>query len=86
MIKLKHIIFNTTNTCARQIEFDLNDNKIFNLKFYGGCNGNLKAIAKLLEGEDALQTANKLQNNVCGGKNTSCCDQLSKAIYEALNE
>ena len=84
---MKHIIFNTANTCARQIEFDINDNKkIQNLKFYGGCNGNLKAIASLLEGEDALNTAKKLKNNTCGTRNTSCCDQLSKAIMEALNE
>lgn len=83
---MKHIIYNTKNTCARQIEFDLDDNKIHNLKFYGGCNGNLKAISKLLEGADAMQTAYKLKNNTCGDKSTSCCDQLSKAIFEALNE
>lgn len=69
--------------CAQEIEFDLNDDVVTNIKFYGGCNGNLKAIAKLLEGAKADYIISKLEGNTCGFKSTSCADQLVKAIKEA---
>ena len=73
--------------CARQISFELDDEKkIHNLSFVGGCNGNLKAIGRLLEGADARNAADTLKGNDCGGKGTSCADQLSKAIYEVLGQ
>lgn len=73
--------------CARQISFDLDDEKrIHNLSFVGGCNGNLKAIGRLLEGADARNAADILKGNDCGTKGTSCADQLSKAIYEVLGQ
>ena len=68
-----------------QIDFDLDDdNKLHNLKFMGGCNGNLKAIGKLVEGKDAADTADILRGNLCGMKGTSCADQLAKAIDSAV--
>ncbi len=70
--------------CARKIEYDLEDGKIYNLKFTGGCNGNLQAISKLLEGHDAVRAAQILRGNDCNGKGTSCADQLSRALEEAL--
>lgn len=74
-----------TGVCSRQIGFDIDDEgKIHNLSFVGGCNGNLKAIGRLLEGEDARRAADILKGNECGSRGTSCADQLSKAIYEAL--
>lgn len=74
-----------TGVCSRQISFDIDDEgKIHDLGFVGGCNGNLKAIGRLLEGEDARRAADILKGNDCGGRGTSCADQLSKAIYEAL--
>lgn len=83
---MKHISYKTKNTCARQIDFDISDdNKISNLTFTGGCNGNLKAIGLLLEGRDALKAANILKGNKCGMKDTSCADQLSEAILTNLN-
>jgi 6-phospho-beta-glucosidase len=60
------------------------DGKIHDLRFTGGCNGNLKAIGKLLEGADARETADTLRGNTCGPRPTSCTDQLAKAIDKAL--
>ena len=68
--------------CSRQISFELEDGKIYNLQFVAGCNGNLKAIGKLLEGQDAKHAADVLRGNDCAGRGTSCADQLSKAIDE----
>lgn len=79
-----HHTYHTKDVCAVQIDFDLNDNIIFNLKFTGGCNGNLKAIAKLLEGQKADWAISKLKGNTCGYKNTSCADQLAKALEQAM--
>ena len=85
MIIIKHFTYKTTGTCCRQIDFDLTDDKIIkNLVFTSGCNGNLKAIARLCEGKDAKEISSLLAGNTCGFRNTSCADQLSKAIEEAL--
>ncbi|MBR4182521.1 MAG: TIGR03905 family TSCPD domain-containing protein [Lachnospiraceae bacterium] len=82
---MKHISFTPQGVCAMQIDFDLDDdNKLHNLKFMGGCNGNLKAIGKLVEGKDAADTADILRGNLCGMKGTSCADQLAKAIDSAV--
>lgn len=76
--------YNTTNTCAKVIEFDLNDNVVTNVKFFGGCPGNLQAIPKLVEGMTVEEIENKISGINCGGRGTSCADQLSKAVREAL--
>jgi len=76
--------YKTKGTCSQEIRFDLDDNKIYNVSFLGGCNGNLKAIAKLVEGMDANQLISTLQGNTCGFRTTSCADQLAKAVDEAL--
>ncbi|MBQ9574474.1 MAG: TIGR03905 family TSCPD domain-containing protein [Synergistaceae bacterium] len=76
--------FIPTGICSRKITFEIEDGKIHNLKFYGGCNGNLSAIAKLVEGSDAETTAMILRGNQCRDKGTSCADQLAIAIEEAL--
>ena len=70
--------------CARQIYFEMEDGKLHNVKFTGGCDGNTKAISKLLEGADAANTVDVLKGNLCGMKGTSCADQLAKGIEEAL--
>ena len=77
--------FKTKGTCATNISFDIDDGKVSNIQFTGGCNGNLKAISKLCEGKDASEIASILEGNKCGMKNTSCADQLSKALKEAIN-
>lgn len=83
--QLKHVEYTPSGVCSKKINFDLDENnKIHNLSFTGGCNGNLKAIARLLEGQDAKTSALILQNNTCGPRNTSCADQLSKAILGSI--
>ncbi|MBR1470193.1 MAG: TIGR03905 family TSCPD domain-containing protein [Lachnospiraceae bacterium] len=76
--------FIPSGVCARQIDFSIEDGKLHNVRFAGGCNGNLKAIGRLVEGADAAQIAELLRGNQCGFKGTSCADQLSKAIDKAL--
>lgn len=70
--------------CSRKIDFEINDGKINNLVFTGGCNGNLKAISKLVEGRDANEVIELLKGNTCGFKDTSCADQLSLALEKAI--
>ena len=69
--------------CARKISFDLEDGVVSNVEFQGGCNGNLKAIAKLVEGKKADEISSVLAGNTCGMKNTSCADQLARALKAA---
>ena len=76
--------YRTQGTCSSAISFDIEDGKLSNVVFTGGCNGNLKAIGRLVEGKDAREIADLLRGNLCGFKNTSCADQLSKAIDKAL--
>ena len=76
----------TQNVCSRKIEFDINNGIVTNVSFTGGCNGNLKAISKLVEGMSATQIAEKLAGNTCGFRNTSCADQLAKAVITAEKE
>lgn len=71
--------------CSTRMEFEIDDeNKIHNLKVTGGCNGNLKAIGRLVEGQDAKYIADLLEGNLCGPRGTSCADQFSKALKKAL--
>ena len=76
----------TNHVCARQISFSLENGKLHNIKFHGGCPGNTLAISKLLEGADAVKTVQILKGNDCGGKGTSCADQLARGIEEALSQ
>ena len=82
---MKHYTYKTQGVCSRQIDYDLDDDgRIHDLKFIGGCDGNLKAIGRLLEGSDARQAADTLRGNLCGKRGTSCADQLAKSIDEAF--
>ena len=76
--------FKTRGVCASYITFDLNDGVVSNVFFSGGCNGNLKAISKLVEGMEAQKVISILKGNVCGFKSTSCADQFSVALTQAL--
>ena len=78
--------YNTTGTCAQYIDFDINDDVITNIVFYGGCNGNLKAISKLVNGWTVEKIEQYLLGNICGMKGTSCADQLAKGVRAAYNE
>lgn len=80
-------LYKTNGTCSREIHFELNeDNKIKNVSFVGGCNGNLQGISKLTEGMSAEEVIKRCEGIKCGFKNTSCPDQLSKALKKALAE
>ncbi|MGN0252052.1 MAG: TIGR03905 family TSCPD domain-containing protein [Oliverpabstia sp.] len=79
------MVFKTKGTCSSQISFDIVDGKLHNVIFTGGCNGNLKGIGALIEGQDAKDVAARLEGIRCGFKSTSCPDQLSQAIKQALN-
>ena len=70
--------------CSTRIYFDVTDGLLHNVRFDGGCSGNLKAIGLLAEGKPAEEIASLLDGNTCGFKSTSCADQLSRAIRQAL--
>lgn len=74
--------YKTRGTCSTQIDFEMENDKIHNVTFTGGCNGNLKAIGKLVEGENIDTVISKLKGITCGFKQTSCSDQLAKALEE----
>ncbi len=76
--------YRTKGTCSTQIDFELKDGKIYDVKFTKGCNGNLKSIGRLVEGMNAEQVIQTLQGVECGTKGTSCGDQLARACREAL--
>ena len=68
------------NVCARMITFDLEGDVVKNVAFTGGCNGNLKAVSKLVDGMTVEQIEGYLKGNTCGFRNTSCADQLAQAV------
>ena len=77
---MEHVTYTPSGVCSKQIDFDIEDGKIRNLVYIGGCNGNLKAVGRLVEGKDAKEIADILRGNLCGMRGTSCADQFSKAI------
>ena len=77
---MEEITYRTSGTCSRLIHFTRDGDVIRNISFEGGCNGNLKAIAKLCEGMSAQEIAEKLKGNTCGSRPTSCADQLAIAV------
>ena len=79
---MKHCVYRPVGVCSQKIEFDLDDGRVRNVVYTGGCNGNLKAIAALVEGQDAKHVEQLLSGIKCGFKQTSCGDQLARAIRE----
>ncbi|MBD5145934.1 MAG: TIGR03905 family TSCPD domain-containing protein [Ruminococcus sp.] len=83
-----HFDYKTQDTCSQLISLDIDGDRVYNVSFTGGCNGNLKAIPILVEGMTVEQIEEKLSGVLCGRRPTSCADQLSKAVraaYEAAN-
>ncbi len=74
--------YNTTGTCSRTIEIEIEDDKLMSLNFVGGCNGNLKGISALCRGMKVDDIIDKLKGIKCGFKNTSCPDQLANALMD----
>ncbi len=81
---MQNYTIQTNNVCARQISFSIEDGKLYNIKFLGGCPGNTSAIGKLLEGTEARRAVELLKGNDCRGKGTSCADQLARGIEKVL--
>lgn len=79
--------FETQNTCAKVITFDLNGEVVTNIQFHGGgCPGNLQAVPKLAEGLTVSEIVEKVGGITCGFRGTSCADQLAKAVAEAYEK
>ena len=78
--------YKTEMVCSQLISFDINDDVITNISFMGGCNGNLKAISKLVDGWTVDKIEQYLLGNTCGRRPTSCADQLARAVRQAYNE
>lgn len=75
--------YKTQGTCSQRIFFDVEDGKVKNVQFLGGCNGNLKGIGSLVDGMDIDDVITRLEGTTCGMKATSCPDQLAKALKAA---
>lgn len=75
--------YKTKIVCSKEINFDIDGDVITNISFVGGCNGNLKAISKLVDGWTIEQIESKIKGNTCGMRPTSCADQLCLAVREA---
>ena len=81
------MVYKTKGVCAQGIEFEIDDNKkVHNIKFTGGCSGNTQGVAALVEGMEVEEVIKRLKGIDCGGRGTSCPDQLAKALEQYLEE
>ena len=76
--------YKTKGTCSSRIDFEIRDGRVYNVKFTGGCNGNLKAVSALVEGLTVEEVEKRVKGIRCGFKSTSCSDQLATALREAV--
>lgn len=80
-------LFQTENTCAKRIAFELNGNVVSNVQFLdGGCPGNLQALPRLVDGMTVEEIETKIGGILCGNKGTSCADQLARVVRKAYDE
>lgn len=79
------ISYKTQDVCSKEIQFDIENDKVKNVKFIGGCRGNLNAISTLIEGMPVEDVIKKLKGNLCRNQ-TSCADQLAKALEAQLQK
>lgn len=84
--KIMTFEYRPKGVCSMRIQFDINDSKVSNIRFTGGCNGNLQGIAKLAEGRDVKEVINQIEGIKCGFKSTSCPDQLAQALKQAIEQ
>ena len=75
--------YKTSGTCSQRIYFEIEDGKVKNVEYFGGCNGNLKGISSLVDGMDVDEVISRLEGTTCGMKPTSCPDQLAQALKKA---
>ena len=78
--------YKTRGTCSSSINFDIDGNVISNVRFTGGCNGNLKALGALAEGMTVEEVIQRLDGIHCGERSTSCSDQLARNLKQVLAE
>ena len=78
--------YKTKGTCSQKIFFDVEDGKVHDVQFLGGCNGNLKGICRLVKGMRAEDVIDRMEGTLCGFRNTSCPDQIAKNLKKALAE
>ena len=83
---MAHYSYTPRGVCSEKVDFEITDGKLHNVVFTRGCNGNLKAIGKLLEGMEAARAVELLKGNVCGIRGTSCADQFAQGVEKALQE
>lgn len=81
-----HYTYKTQGVCSRTIDFDVENGILTNVHYVGGCDGNLKGVGKLVEGMQVDEVIKRLEGIKCGFKNTSCPDQLAKALKSTLTE
>ena len=79
-----HMTYKTQGVCSQKIDFDIEDGKVRNVRFYGGCNGNTQGVARLVEGMPVDEAIRRLEGIRCGMKPTSCPDQLATALKKYL--
>ena len=79
-------VYRTRGTCSREISFELDGDRVNNVRLVGGCDGNLKAVSKLVEGMPVAQLETLLRGNTCGPRPTSCADQLAIAVQQAYEQ
>ncbi len=80
------MIYKTRGVCSREIKFDIENGKIVNATFLGGCAGNTQGVARLVEGMEVNEAIRRLEGIDCNGRGTSCPDQLAKALKQAIAE
>lgn len=80
------MVYKTSGTCSKQIYFSVDNGIVHNVKFEGGCNGNLQGIGRLVEGMKVEDVLNRLKGISCNGRPTSCPDQLAQALEQTLRE
>ncbi len=78
--------YRTSGTCSRSIDFEIEDGIVKNVRFHGGCDGNLKGIGSIVDGMKVEDVIARLEGIRCGFKNTSCPDQLAKALKQAMDK
>lgn len=78
------MMYKTTGTCSQAINFELEDGIVKNVQFIGGCNGNTQGVGALVEGMKAEDVIKRLKGIKCGMRQTSCPDQLARAIEQAM--
>ncbi len=78
--------YKTKGVCSQMINFEIEDNKVKNVEFIGGCNGNLQGISRLVEGMDVNDAISRIEGIQCGYKKTSCPDQLAEALKKATGK